>query len=225
MSKLDDWFSGIIKGWMVSTGSAAHDAAANGNPVQAGGVYRATDPTLSDGDAGSIRLNSKGEVITQVSGSNTRHLSTATITIGTGAAHSAGDVVSTDAGAILTFATGLPAGSSGIILDSIVKLAQNAVFSGGAGYTLYLFNALPTVQATNAAFDLVDADLAAYIGKITISTLQDLGSNCAVTNVGHNLSFNLAEADTNIYGKAVCNGGETTVSGKVLSFGLGIAAI
>lgn len=161
----------------------------------------------------------------KLSGSNTRKRASATITIGTGAAHTAGDVVSTDAGAILTFATGLPAGASGIILDSVTKLAQNAVFSGGAGYTLHLFNTAPTAQATNAAFDLADAELPYYIGKIVISTLIDLGSNCAVTDTGHNLSFNLAAGDTNIYGKAVCNGEETTVSGKVLTFGLGIAAL
>jgi hypothetical protein len=159
-----------------------------------------------------------------VSGSNTRKRATATITIGTGAAHSAGDVVSTDTGAILTFATGLPAGTSGIILDSITKLAQNVVFAGGAGYTIYLFNTSPTAQATNAVFDLADADLPSYIGKITIGTLLDLGSNCAITDVGHNLSFNLATGETNLYGKAVCLGAETTVSGKVLSYGLGIAA-
>lgn len=161
----------------------------------------------------------------KLSGSNTREVGSDTITITTGAAHSSGDVVSTDTGEILQFETGLPAGQSGIILDSVVTLGQNAVFSGGAGYTLYLFNVSPTAQATNAAFDLADADVAGYIGKITISTLIDLGSNCAITDTGHNLSFNLAAADTKIYGKAVCNGGETTVTAKVLTYNLGIAAL
>lgn len=46
-------------------GTAAHDAAASGNPVQAGGVYRVADPTLDDGDAGSLRVNAKGELITE----------------------------------------------------------------------------------------------------------------------------------------------------------------
>ena len=161
----------------------------------------------------------------KLTGSVTRKWATDTITIGTGAAHSAGDVVSTDAGEILQFETGLPAGGSGVILDSVVKLGQNAVFSSGAGYTLYLFSASPTVQATNAAFDLADAELASYVGKITIGTLVDMGSNCAITDVGHNLSFTLASGDTKLYGKLVCLGGETTVTGKVITINLGIAAL
>lgn len=50
-------------------GPAAHDAPAAGNPVQVGGVYRVADPALADGDAGSIRLNAKGEPIVQLFGS------------------------------------------------------------------------------------------------------------------------------------------------------------
>jgi len=150
---------------------------------------------------------------------------TDTITIGTGAAHSAGDVVSTDLGEILEFETGLAAGSSGIILGTLVTLGQNAVFSGGAGYTLYLFDATPTVQATNAAFDLADADLAKYIGKIPISTLQDLGSNCAITDVNQNFPFKLATGGTKLYGKLVCVGGETTITGKVITIKLNIAVL
>lgn len=148
-----------------------------------------------------------------------------TITIGTGAAHTAGDVVSTDAGELLIFETGLAAGASGIILDSLVTLGQNAVFAAGAGYTLYLFNAAPTVQATNAVFDIADADLPKYIGKIDITALVDIGSNCISNDIGHNLSFNLASEDTKLYGKLVAKGGETTITGKVLTINLGIAAL
>ena len=166
-----------------------------------------------------------GTVGVSISGSNTRKWATDTITIGTGAVHSAGYIVSTDAGEILVFDTGLTAGTSGIILDSLVTLAQDAVFANGAGYTLHLFDESPTVQATNTAFDLADADLPMYIGKITIGTLVDMGSNCAITNTGHNLSFTLASADTNLYGKLVCNGGETTIDAKVITINLGIAAL
>jgi len=54
---------------VTTVGSSAHDAAATGNPVQVGGVYRTTDPVLADGDAGSIRVNAKGEALVQVTGS------------------------------------------------------------------------------------------------------------------------------------------------------------
>jgi len=145
-----------------------------------------------------------------------------TITITTGAAHSANDVVSTDAGEILQFETGLAAGTGGIILDSLVTLDQNAVFAGGAGYTLYLFNVSPTAQATNAAFDL--DSLTGYVGKIIISTLVDRGSNCEAEDVGHNKSFTLAAADTKLYGKLVCTGAETTITGKILTINLNIVS-
>jgi hypothetical protein len=148
-----------------------------------------------------------------------------TITIGTGSAHSAGDVVSTDAGEVLEFETGLTAGTSGIILSSLVTLGQNAVFSGGAGYTLYLFDTAPAVQATNAAFDMADADLPKYLGKVPISTLQDLGSNCSITDLNQNFGFKLATNNTKIYGKLVCNGGETTVTAKVITIKLNIVVL
>ena len=150
---------------------------------------------------------------------------TATVTIGTGAAHSAGDVVSTDAGAIIQFTTGLSAAASGVILASYVTLNQNAVFAGGAGYTLYLFNASPTAQATNAAYSLAAADEAKAIGKIAISTLVDTGEICTAEDLYHNKPFVLATGDTKLYGKLVCNGGETTVGGKIITINLIIAAL
>ena len=52
-----------VQGWV------AHDAAASGNPVQVGGVYRATDPAVADGDMASLRVNAKGEAIVALSGS------------------------------------------------------------------------------------------------------------------------------------------------------------
>ena len=69
-----------VKAWIIN-GTAAHDDPATGNPLQIGGVYRVADPALSDGDAGSIRVNSKGEVLTQLTGRTT----TKTATIANGA--------------------------------------------------------------------------------------------------------------------------------------------
>lgn len=167
--------------------------------------------------------NGKLQVDASLTGSLTNQ--TATITIGTGATHAAGDVVSTDSGAIMEFETGLTAGSGGVILGSLTTLGRNAVFSGGAGYDLYLFNASPTVQATNDVLDIADADLSKYIGKITIGTLAVKTSNCVKTDVGHNKPFKLANGSTKLYAKAVCNGGETTVTGKVITFKLDIVSL
>ena len=195
------------------------------NKVQARNATHDNFSVNANLQIGDIDNAANNPAFTKLVGSNTRNVASDTITIGTGAAHTAGDVVSTDAGEILQFATGLSAASSGIILDSLVTLGQDAVFSGGAGYYLYLFSVSPTAQATNAVFDLANDDLAGYIGRIDISTLVDLGSNCAANDAGHNLSFNLAAGDTNLYGKLVCKGGETTVSAKIITIKLGVAAL
>lgn len=56
--------------WAKIQGIAAHDAAATGNPVRIGGVYHSADPTGTDGDILDLRTNAKGELLTQLSGSN-----------------------------------------------------------------------------------------------------------------------------------------------------------
>ncbi|MDD4781941.1 MAG: hypothetical protein PHT02_15250 [Tissierellia bacterium] len=178
--------------------------------------------------------NATGELFTpsnpafvQLSGSNTRQTASDTILMGGAGvgAHSAGDVVSTAAGEILEFSTGLAAGASGIILSSLVTLNQNAVFSGGAGYYLYLYSASPTAIADNAAYNLPAADLSKYIGRIIISTLVDLGDTCAANDVSHNFDFTLASADTKLYGILSCIGGETTIDAKTVIIKLGKAAL
>jgi len=165
--------------------------------------------------------------LVQLAGSKTGDRVSDTVTIGTGAAHSAGDVVSTDAGAILEFdmSSIIAAGGSGMIVASLATLDQNAVFSGGAGYTLELFTISPTAQATNAAYNLADADLAGYLAPLTISTLIDKGDNCRAYDTGHNIQFKLASADTKLYGKLVANGAETTVTAAVLGIYLDVIAV
>lgn len=161
----------------------------------------------------------------QLSGSNTRKWATDSITFGAGAgAHNANEVMSTDDGEILEFETGLAAGSSGIILSSLVTLAAGDVFAGQAGYRLHLFKVAPTVIADNAAFSILVAELANYVGYIDISSLTDFTASCAALDVGHNLDFTLAAADTKLYGQLVCKGTDTTVNTVVMTINLGIAA-
>ena len=174
-----------------------------------------------------LKINSDGAALVTLSGSNTRQLASDTILMGGAGVgvHTAGDVVSTEAGEVLQFETGLPAGSSGIILSSLVTLNQNAVFSGGAGYYLYLYSASPTAIADNAAYNLPAVDIAKYIGRLTISTLVDLGDTCAANDISHNFDFTLASADTKLYGILSCIGAETTVDAKTITINLGIAAL
>lgn len=160
-----------------------------------------------------------------LSGSNTRKWATDTITFGAGAgAHKAGEVMSTDTGEILEFDTGLATGASGIILSSLLTLNQ-APFANQAGYTLHLFTAAPTIIADDAAWVLVAAELATYIGKLDISSMVT-GTNASYAlDIGHNLDFTLASGSTKLYGQLVCKGTDTTVNGKIMTVNLGIAAL
>lgn len=51
-------------GRLELVGAAAHDAAASGNPVQVGGVYRAADPSVADGDVASLLADIAGRLKT-----------------------------------------------------------------------------------------------------------------------------------------------------------------
>jgi len=106
-----------------------------------------------------------------------------------------------------------------------VTLNQADVFAGGAGYRLHLFKVAPTVIADNAAFTLLVAELANWIGYIDISTLVDFGASVGVLDTGHNLDFTLASNDTKLYGQLVCKGTDTTIDAKTMTLNLGIAAL
>lgn len=164
-------------------------------------------------------------MLAKIYSSDTRKWATASakMPVATAGEHTAGDVVG--AGAVLEFDTGLDAGSSGIVLSSLVTLDQNAVFSGGAGYYLYLYDEKPTAIADGTAYSLAAADLAKYVGRIEIGTLIDLGDSVAANDAAHNFDFNLAPTDTKLYGMLVCKGTETTIANKTITINLGIAAL
>jgi len=162
---------------------------------------------------------------TKLTGSNTRKWATvsAKMPAATAGEHTAGDVVS--AGAVLQIETGLLAGGSGIILSSYVWHDNGAVFSGGAGYTLKLYNVAPTNIADGTAWDLPVAEAGTLVGEVEISTLVDKGATVYKFETGHNVDFTLATGDTKLYCLPVCKGTETTVQDKTIYFNLGIAAL
>ena len=208
-------------------GTAAEIAAFDLTGIPAGSTFFESDTGILKvlNEAGAL-VQAPGETV-QLSGSNTRKWATDTITFGTGAgAHNAGDVLSTDTGEILEFdvSTWIAAGGSGIILSSLVTLNQ-APFTNQAGYTLHLFTAAPTVIADNAAWVLVAAELATYIGKLDISRMVTGTNASAALDIGHNLDFTLASGSTKLYGQLVCKGTDTTVNTKIMTVNLGIAAL
>jgi hypothetical protein len=52
--------SGGVSGNVASLGNVAAGATDSGNPVKIGGVYNATQPTLSDGQRGNLVLSARG---------------------------------------------------------------------------------------------------------------------------------------------------------------------
>ena len=175
-----------------------------------GGLLTAIDQTTANAN----------EVVAKPTGKQ----ASATITLAAGVgAHSAGDVISTEAGAILSFASLGTAGDLIYILGSKLRYTGAAVPTASTGYKLHLYNASPTAIADNAAYNLPAADLAKYIGSIPISTLVDLGDTCAVNDENINFSFKLV--GTGIYGILQCVAGETPEADKVITIVLNTVAI
>ena len=217
-----------------TTGAVATTATANGiYELNVIGIrkFRARISTYVSGTiiatANSVIIAPVIDSVVTVAGSNLILTASDTISLaGTGVgAHTALDVISTQEGEILEFdvSSKIASGGSGIILDSLVTLNQDAVFSGGNGYYLRLYNVLPTAIADNATF-AYGADLSKYIGKILISTLVDDGDNCIAEDLGHNKSFKLASGSQKLYGILQCVGGETTITGKTITINLNIMA-
>lgn len=116
-------------------------------------------------------------------------------------AYTALDVVGPAVTANLTFANvSATAGAQVIILGAKLRAATNAVPATMGTFRLHIYNAAPTALADNAAFNLIDADVAKYQGYLTIGTPIDLGDNIWGQSDGVNLACKLAAASTTLYG-------------------------
>lgn len=205
---------------VLVAGTAAHDAAASGNPVQVGGIYRVADPALTDGDVGSIRVNVRGEAILALTGK----ASSATFTRPNDTtAYAAGDVVSTLAGAIMEFAAVGAMNDLIVILGSRLTIAVSSVPAGCTGFYLHLYNAAPTAIADNAVYNLPAGDLAKYLGYIVIGQPVDLGDNIVSVNNGINHTVKLAS--TSLYGIIQTIGAFTPTAQSVKSVTINVAGI
>lgn len=155
---------------------------------------------------------------------NTGKQASATITLDAGVgAHAALDVVSTAAGAVLSFASLGAANDLICILGSRVKYDGAAVPTASTGYRLHLYNASPTAIADNAAFNVPTADLAKYIGYIPISVLVDNGDTCISWD--NNINFTAKLAGTGLYGILQCMSAETPAASAVFTILLNSVAV
>lgn len=135
-----------------------------------------------------------------IAGSNTLKESVATFTRpDNDTAYQALDVVSTLTGDILTFPTGLPAGSGGIILQALFKVEVDTKPDLCTGFVLRMYSTAPAAIADNVAYNLPATDLDKYIGSISIPSPEDLGDNIVAQNSSVNFPFKLADEDTNLY--------------------------
>lgn len=143
-------------------------------------------------------------------------------------AYAAGDVLGVaDAGtpanagsAILEFADVASAGANVLITNVSLAAYVSALPSGMTTFRLHLYSASPAAILDNAAWDLVAADRAAYLGYVDIEQMVDVGSTLYVqTNKAENATLpkqvKLADGSTSLFGLLVTNGGFTPTSGAV----------
>lgn len=116
-------------------------------------------------------------------------------------AYAAGDVVGTDAATNLIFSNVLPDNGAGfVILGARLRIDVAAIPSGMTGFRLHLYNAAPTAIADNAAYNLIAADRAKYLGFITISGVRDNGNTLWGQDDGLNITGKLAAGSATLYG-------------------------
>lgn len=90
--------------------------------------------------------------------------------------YSARDVVGPAVTGNLAFAAAGPAGGGKVLIDRVtLRLDRNSVASGMAGFRLHLYSSGPTALADNAAYNLISADRAKYLGCIELPTPIDNG--------------------------------------------------
>lgn len=136
-------------------------------------------------------------------------------------AYTAGDVVSTAAGQLITFEMSRlrETGSDCLLLSAVLQIRVNAVPSGMSGFRLHLYKTAPAVIADNAVYNLPSADVAAYVGFIDLPTPQDFGDTLIAQATAIQLQATLASGGE-LYGILQTLGAYTPNSGTVYALTL-----
>lgn len=143
------------------------------------------------------------------------------------AAYGAGDIIAAAQALNFTFGDGdaVPPGTIIRILSSVVKIDQTGVISGETSYALHLYSATPpSAQADNDTWTLASADLAAYLGSLSLGTPVDMGAACYVKTVGLSEDIALATTGIGAFGRLVTAGAftATAVARQVLLRGVAL---
>lgn len=113
-------------------------------------------------------------------------------------AYTALDVVGQDPAANMEFATGLDLGAGFVIYGARLRIDAAAIPAGMTSFRLHLYNAAPTAIADNAAFNLIAADRAKYLGYVVIPEPVDNGDT--LWGQSDHVNFTGKLAATSIYG-------------------------
>lgn len=108
-----------------------------------------------------------------------------------------------------------PAGGYVFLTDVLHRIDVAALPSGMGAFRLHFFNAQPTAILDNAAFNLVAADRAKYLGFVQINTPDDLGDTLWSENVQRNKRVKLADGLTSLWVELQTLNGYTPTSAAV----------
>lgn len=102
------------------------------------------------------------------------------------------------------------------ILSAFLMIEASALIASEAGYSLYLYDALPaSAYGDNVAWDLPSGDRANFLGKIALGTPVDLGSTLFIATDNIGKVVKLAAGVTSLYAYLVTDAGYTPTSGRV----------
>lgn len=130
-------------------------------------------------------------------------------------AYDALDVVSTEAGEILTFTNIGGLGSEILINNITMRIDVGTIPSGMSTFKLHLYNTAPTAIADNATYNLPSGDRSKYLGSIDIPTPTDIGDTLWSQNHSLGIIVKLAANSTTLYGILQTVTGYTPSSGTI----------
>ena len=134
-------------------------------------------------------------------------------------AYDALDVVGPATDAVLTFADVVPPETDNIeICGATLRIDINAVPSGMTTFVLHLYSSAPTAIADNAAFNLIAADRAKYLGSITLIAPVDLGDTLWTQAV--NQGIIRVASSKSLYGTLQTTAGWTPAASSVFTLSL-----
>ncbi len=139
------------------------------------------------------------------------------------ALYAANDVISTSGGEIMEFAIGLGSGAKFIIYSAIMRTNDAGVIAGMLTYRLHLYTTAPTAIADNAAYAVITADVAKYLGYITLKALEDAGD--FIFKYTSEINAVMALSGTSIFAQLQTIGTFTPASGTITTIELCIGEL